>query len=79
MELEQKSVTEAQKGKQLAIAMTNVTVGRQINEGDTLYSGIPDQDFKKLKEFKHLLKREDIELLKEIAEMMRRGNPMWGV
>lgn len=79
MQLEQKTVNEAQKGKQLAVAMSNVTIGRQIIEGDILYSGIPDTDFRKLREFKHLLKREDLLLLKEIAEIMRAENPMWGV
>jgi len=79
MEMEQKSVKEAQRGKQLAVAMPGVTAGRQINEGDTLYSGIPEDDFRKLKEFKHLLKREEVGLLKEIAEIMRKNNPLWGV
>ena len=76
---EQETVGEADKGKQVAISLPGVTVGRQINEGDILYSGIPENDFKKLKKLKRLLVKEDIELLKEIAGIKRKSNPVWGI
>ena len=41
--------TVAEQGKQLAMAMDGVTVGKQIEEGDFLYSDVPEKDFKKLK------------------------------
>ena len=61
IQAEQETVSEAEKGKQVAISLPGVTVGRQINEGDILYSGVPEDDFKKLKELKQLLTKEDIE------------------
>ena len=76
---EKKKVTEAEKGKQVAISLDKVTVGRQINEGDILYSVIPESDFKKLKEMKKHLTEGEITLLKEIAVMMRKENILWGV
>jgi len=76
---EKKKVTEAEKGKQVAISLDKVTVGRQINEGDILYSVIPESDFKKLKELKKHLTEGEITLLKEIAVMMRKENSLWGV
>ncbi len=79
IQLEQENVSKAEKGKQVAISLPNVTVGRQINEGDVLYSAITDKDFRKLKDLKKNLKREEITLLKEIAEIMRKIEPMWGV
>lgn len=72
------SVTIAEQGKQVAMAMDNVTVGRQINEGDFLYTDIPEDDFKKLKELRANLSKREIEILKEIAEIKRRTNPVWG-
>ncbi len=76
---EKKNVAEAEKGKQVAISLDKVTVGRQINEGDILYSVIPESDFRKLKELKKHLTEGEITILKEIAEMMRKENPLWGV
>lgn len=76
---EKENLSVAEKGKQVAVSIEGATVGRQINEGDTLYSYVPEQDFRKLKELKKNLKKEDIALLKEIAEIMRKENPTWGV
>ncbi len=76
---EKDSLSKVSAGKQVAISLPNITVGRQINENDILYSGISEHDFRKLKEFKKLLKQEDIEVMKEIALLKRKTNPLWGV
>ena len=76
---EQETIEKAEKGKQVAVSLPDVIVGRQIHEDDILYSVIPEEHFRKFKEFKKLLAQEEIELLKEIAEIMRNQNPMWGV
>ncbi len=73
------NVTVAEQGKQLAMAMDGVTVGRQIEEGDFLYSDVPEKDFKKLKTLKKHLSTMEINVLKEVAEIKRRDNPVWGV
>ncbi len=76
---EQDSITKAEKGKQVAVSLPNVTVGRQIHEGDILYSAIIESEFRKLKDLKKLLTPQDIEVLKEIAEIKRKDNAVWGV
>ena len=75
----QENINEAEKGKQVAISLPKVTVGRQINEGDILYSAVPEGDFMKLKELKGLLSEEEKSILKEIAGIMRKKKPVWGV
>ncbi|TKJ17069.1 translation initiation factor IF-2 [Candidatus Woesearchaeota archaeon B3_Woes] len=70
---------KAESGKQVAVSMPNVTVGRQINENDELYSSIPEEDFKKLKNLKEFLTKEEVEVIKEIAEIKRKENVVWGV
>jgi translation initiation factor 5B len=73
------SISIATKGKQIPMGISGATVGRHINEGDFLYTDIPEEDFKKLKTLtKHLTKLE-IEILKQIAEIKRKDNPVWGV
>ena len=76
---ENKSVTEVESGKQVAISLPGLTVGRQIKEGDILYSDIPEEDFRKLKKLKKYLKGAEVEVLKELAEIKRKKNVVWGV
>ena len=79
MQHEQETIENAEKGKQIAVSLPDVTVGRQVHEDDVLYSAVPEEHFRKYKEFKKLLSQEEIGLLKEIAEIMRKQNPMWGI
>ncbi|MBS3140581.1 translation initiation factor IF-2 [Candidatus Woesearchaeota archaeon] len=74
-----KGECEAEKGKQVATAFTKVTVGRQINEDEVLYSEITENEFRRFKDVKQLLSHEHIQILKEIAEIKRRKNKNWGV
>lgn len=79
MQKEQKTIEKAEKGDEVAVSLPGVTVGRQINEGDVLLSDMPEPDFRKYKEHKHLLEGTEKALLKQIAEIKRRKNPVWGV
>ena len=74
-----KSVNEAKKGKEVAVAYPGVIIGRQIKENDILYSDIPETQFVQYKKIKDMITEEEKEILKEIAELKRKGNPMWGV
>ena len=73
------SVSSAKQKDQVAISLPGVTVGRQITEGDIFYSAIPENDFRKIKNLTKYLSRDEIIILKEIAEIMRKNNPVWGV
>jgi translation initiation factor 5B len=79
MQLDQESINEVEHEKQVAMALEKVTVGRQIKEGDIIYSSLPESHFRKMKELKKYLSKETIELLKEIAEIKRKDNPVWGI
>jgi translation initiation factor 5B len=72
------NVTIANQGKQVAMAMDGVTVGRQINEGDFLYTDMPEEDYKKLKNLKKHLTPLEINVIKEISQIKRKENPVWG-
>ncbi|MBN1156970.1 translation initiation factor IF-2 [Candidatus Woesearchaeota archaeon] len=76
---ENENVSKAERGKQVAVSMPDVTIGRQIQEGDILYSAIPEEDFRKLKGLKQYLSKDEVEAIKEIVKMMREKNPVWGV
>lgn len=76
---EQENIEKAEKGKQVAVSLPNITIGRQLHEEDILYSATPEEHFRKFKQFKKYLTQEEIAILKEIAEIMRKQNPMWGI
>jgi hypothetical protein len=46
---------------------------------DILYSNIPEEDFRKFKQFKEYLSPDQKMVLKEIAEIKREKNPVWGI
>ena len=79
MQLEGKNVELAVKNNEVAISLPNVIVGRQIKEKDILLSDIKEEEFIKLKKLKKYLNNEEIDVLKEIAEIKRRKDPMWGI
>ena len=79
MQAEQENIEKAERGKQVAVSLPGITVGRQISEGDILYSAIPEEHYRKMKELKKYLKADEIVVLKEIALIMRKNNPVWGV
>ncbi|MBU0666776.1 MAG: translation initiation factor IF-2 [Nanoarchaeota archaeon] len=79
MQCDKENVKCAEKGKQLAISLPNVTAGRQIFEHDILYSDVSEEDFRKLKKLTEFLTKDEISVLKEIAEIKRKNNPVWGV
>jgi translation initiation factor 5B len=79
MQHEKENIQTATKGKQVAMSLDHVTVGRQINEGDILYSFIPEEDFCAMKKLVKYLSAGEVQVIKEIAEIMRKENPVWGI
>ncbi len=76
---EKESVSEVEEGSKVAVSIENAVVGRNIEENDVLYSYITEEEFRKYKKHKDLLNSSEKIVLKEIAEIMRRNNPVWGV
>ena len=76
---EKKAVQEAKKGDDVAISLPNVNFARQLLEGEILYSDLSENSFKRLKENKKLLMRDEIVILQEIAEIKRKERATWGL
>ncbi len=71
---------ELTSGHQAAISVPGLTLGRQAKEGDIIYVDMPEDSFKLMKTTaKKFLSKSDIELLKEIAEIKRKDNEIWGL
>ena len=76
---EGENLNRVEQGKEVAVSLPDVMCGRQINGNDILYSAIPEDDFRKLKKLKKYLTEPEIQVMKEIAEIMRKDNPVWGI
>jgi len=70
-------VTEAVAGKEVAIAIDGITVGRQVKGGDVLYVDLPEEAARTLRDAE--LNPDEKEALAQIAEIKRRGDPFWGM
>ncbi len=79
IQLNQENILSAKRGSRIAASLPDGVVGKNIHEGETLWSAISEEEFRKYKDYKQYLTAEDKELLKEIAAMMRETNPVWGI
>lgn len=76
---EQKTVSKAETGDELAISIEGPTVGRQIKEGDVLYVDVPSQEMSKLKEILDMLSDDEKGLMEEITSIKKEKDPGYGV
>lgn len=74
-----KDVPEALVGAQVAVSIEDGVVGRNISEGEIIYSDIPERNLKTLTmKFPSELTPSDQETIKELIQLKRRENPVWG-
>ncbi|MHC1624601.1 MAG: translation initiation factor IF-2 [Methermicoccaceae archaeon] len=79
MQLKGENCLEARAGDEVAVSIDNVTVGRQIKEGDVLYVDVPENHAKVLEqEIFQFLKEDEKDALNELLEIKRANNPFWG-
>jgi len=66
-------------GKQAAVSIDDLTIGRQAQEDSVLYTFMGEENFRQLKKNSELLSKDEKATLREIAEIMRKENSMWGI
>jgi len=79
MQKDKDTVSKAKKGDQIAVSLPGVIAGRQVKEGDILYSDIQEPEFRRLKKLKKYLSKDEVEILKEVAEIKRKEKITWGI
>jgi translation initiation factor 5B len=67
---------EALMGREIAVAIDDATVGRQVNEEDVLYVDIPESHAHELSSCK--LSADEQEAFDQIAAIKRKEKPFWG-
>jgi translation initiation factor 5B len=70
------SLREAIAGQEVAVAIDEPTVGRQIDVEDVLLVDIPEGHVADLAKFE--LKQDEVEVLEQVKEIKRKERPFWG-
>lgn len=73
-----KPIEEAGKGEQVAVSIKEISVGRQVNEGDIFYTDLGSKEAKLLLErFYYRLAQEEKDILNTIVSIKRRNDPSY--
>lgn len=76
---EGKTIPEAKKGEQVAVSIMGPTIGRQVNEGDTLYTLPSEQEVRTINQkYISLISDDARQLLQEIVSVRRKTSPLYG-
>jgi translation initiation factor 5B len=74
------TISESTIGMKVAVSMKDPIVGRHFDEGDILYVAVREAHVRELlNKYKNLLSSDDIQVLDELIQIMRKTNPIWGL
>jgi len=74
----EQTLESAGQGKEVALAVDGITIGRQIAEGDVLYVDLPEADARTLGR-RMDLGHDEVAVLGEISAIKRKEDPFWGM
>jgi len=75
---ENKSVSEANEGTELAISIPGINFERRMRNVKVIYSNISENQFRNFRKNKDLLSQKEISLLQELSEIKRQEKADWG-
>ena len=76
---EGKTIPEAKKGEQVAVSMMGPTIGRQVNEGDVLYTLPSETEVRALNQkYLAMLSDDSKQLLQQIISVRRKTSSLYG-
>lgn len=73
----EKTLAEARQGEEVAIAIEDVTVGRQIEPDMVLFIDVPEGDARALRDVE--LTYDERECFEQLAAIKRKERPFWGM
>jgi len=73
------TVEEATSGMEVAVSVSGANFERQLTGVEHLYSDISAGMYKKFKDNKDLLSREEVDVLQKISQIKRAKEVTWGV
>lgn len=73
------SVDKAEKGSEVAVSISNATVGRDFEEGEVLYTSIGAEDYRNLQQLDDLLTQHELNVLDDIVDIKDKVDPKWKI
>lgn len=76
---QQESIDKAEKGDQVAVSISNATIGRDFEEGDELIVNLTGREYNQLNHLEDLLSAGEKKVMEEIIEIKDKENPHWKI
>ena len=76
---QQESIDKAEKGDQVAVSISNATIGRDFEEGDELIVNLTGREYNHLNHLEDLLSAGEKKVMEEIIEIKDKENPHWKI
>jgi translation initiation factor 5B len=73
------NIDEAKTGDKVAVSIIGPTIGRQIREGETVYTNINGFEFKALRRNEKFLTQPELTVLEKIFAIKRKADPRYGL
>ncbi len=70
---EGQTIESAGKGERVAVSIEGAVIGRNVKEGEVLYTYFTKENLKAMEEFKNEIPAEEFELGRKIAEMLKKN------
>ncbi|MFB6147564.1 MAG: translation initiation factor IF-2, partial [Candidatus Nanohaloarchaea archaeon] len=64
-------------GDEVAVSVANATVGRDFEEGETLYTDLTGDDYQRLQHLEDLLDQGEKKVMEEIVDIKDQKDPHW--
>jgi translation initiation factor 5B len=75
-----KDIEQSTLGMQVAVSIDKAVVNRNIFENDILYTSVPEHSARELSSrLKNELRPDELQILDEITEIMRKQDPLWNI
>lgn len=71
------SIDSASKGDEVAVSITDITIGRQVDEGDELYTDLAGKDYKIIQRMEDAFTAGELRVLEDIVEIKDGQDPRW--
>lgn len=75
-----KNIAQAGKGKKVAVSIMGAEMGKNLREGDILFTDIPENDAKQISQkYTEFLREDEAQVLEEFLKVKRREKPFWAI
>lgn len=79
VQAENEKVDRAEKGDEVAVSISNATVGRDFEEGDELIVDLSGREYRQLRELEDLLSAGEKDVMEEIVDIKDEQDPHWKI